>query len=233
MKLSRFGPKSRVVFITAVALMLALTVSTMAFGRELRVYNYVDLARCAGTWAFGTRAIAVGPDAGQISAAGDTCVVMPGVYTAADLDGDVDTDPIYVTLENITIRSANGALATIITGGGIAPGDATDPDGAGPLPPIAEVGVIVIMADGVMIGGPKADQGLTIQGGPPGVSGIAIGPAGTMAGQADEGITIQNNIIRANGLNGTSVLTLGSLELFKFLDNTIRENVGAGIFFAP
>jgi hypothetical protein len=236
LKLSK-APNMRTVIIAVLAFILIGT-AVDAFARELRVTTYADLARCAGTVVAGTRVIAAGPDAGQTSAAGDTCVVFPGIYAAADADVDGDLDPIYVTLENITIRSSNGALATTIVGAGLAIVDTTDPDGlGGPLPAIAEVGVIVVMADGVTIGGPKTDQGLTIQGAAIGVpalvSGIAIGPVGTPAGQADENITVQNNVLRANGGAGIIVLTAGSLELFKFQDNIIRENPFFGIFYTP
>jgi hypothetical protein len=94
----------------------------------------------------------------------------------------------------------------------------------------------MVMADGVTIGGPKTDQGLTIQGiiaPPSGVSGIVIGPPGTFAGQADENITVQQTVLRQNGLVGILVLTAGSLELFKFQDNIIREHPLGGIIFAP
>ena len=235
MKLSK-APNMRTVIIAVLAFILIGT-AVDAFARELRVTTYADLARCAGTVVAGTRVIAAGPDAGQTSAAGDTCVVFPGIYPAADVDVDGDPDPIYVTLENITIRSSNGATATSIIGAGIVAGDTTDPDGPGAIPPTLEVGVIIVMADGVTIGGPKSDQGLAIQGVAPGipagVSGIAIGPGGTPAGMADENITVQQNIIRANGLVGIVVFTAGSLELFKFQDNIIRENPLGGIIYAP
>jgi hypothetical protein len=156
LKLSK-APNMRTVIIAVLAFILVGT-AVDAFAREIRVTTYNDLARCAGTVVGGTRVIQFGPDAGQISAAGDTCVVFPGIYPLAavidpitgtpdgDTDGDGgDQDPIFVTLENITIRSSNGALATTIGDGLIGGGltsigtttATTDPDGAGPLPPIA------------------------------------------------------------------------------------------------
>ncbi|NIQ97722.1 MAG: hypothetical protein GWN87_28785, partial [Desulfuromonadales bacterium] len=91
-KLSRFGPKSRTVLIVSIALMLALAISSVAFGRELRVTTAADLVSCAAGVA-----LAAGPDAGAVSAAGDTCVLLPGTYAVAA--------NIVVTLQNLTIRS--------------------------------------------------------------------------------------------------------------------------------
>jgi hypothetical protein len=110
-----------------------------------------------------------GPDAGQVSAPGDTCVLLPGTYAVAA--------NVNVTLQNLTIRSSNGANATIVN--------------------LGVLFAVRVLADGVTIGGPKDDQGITFINGAF-AGAIQIGPAGTPVGQADENITIQYNIIRNN-----------------------------------
>jgi hypothetical protein len=203
LKLSK-APNMRTVIIAVLAFILIGT-AVDAFARELRVTTAGDLVNCASGVA-----LAAGPDAGQVSAPGDTCVVLPGTYVVgANID---------VSLQNLTIRSAIGANATIVNLNNFA---------------------VRIQRDGVTIGGPKADQGITfINGafagailiGPPANIPNAGDPA-TPVGQADENITIQYNIIRNNGGPGIVVLPPTSVELFKIFANTIRDNNGPGIAF--
>jgi hypothetical protein len=218
----------RTVIIAVLAFILIGT-AVDAFARELRVTTGTDLGRCAAGIA-----LTAGPDAGQVSAPGDTCVLLPGTYVP-DTDGDGDADTVYVTLLNLTIRSSNGATATAINCAGLVAGDANGQAGIGQLPAGAAdaAACIVIQRDGVTIGGPKADQGITIFNAPGIFRGIDIGggvPAAPV-GQADENITIQYNIIRNNNNGGISVVPPTSVELFKIFHNTIRDNLGPGIAF--
>ncbi len=193
LKLSK-APNLRTVIIAVLAFILIGTAAD-AFGRELRVTTAADLVSCAAGVA-----LAAGPDAGQVSAPGDTCVVLPGTYIVAA--------NILVTLQNLTIRSAIGANATIVN-----------------LATFA----VRIQRDGVTIGGPKIDQGLTFLNGNF-AGAIQIG-TGAPVGQADENITIQHNIIRNNAGPGITTVVPTSVELFKFFLNTIRDNLGPGIVF--
>jgi hypothetical protein len=200
LKLSRFGPESRTVFIASIVLMLALAISGTAFARELRVVTPANLLECTDPFTWGALT-APSPDAGQVSAPGDTCVVFPGTYTLGA--------QATVTLANLTIRSSNGALVTIITG-----------NIAGAL--------IAVRADGVTIGGPGADQGFTIVNTNAAGDGISVG-VGAAPGQADENITIQNNIIRDNPRDGVIVNFPAptSIESFKIAKNQfLRNNTG-------
>jgi hypothetical protein len=146
------------------------------------------------------QAATTSPDVGRTAGPGDTCVVFDGVY-------DVGGTPLVVTVENLIVRSMNGATATIIQG---------NFNGA----------LINIVVRGVTFGGPAADQGFTVtnintNGGiglcvtqnttpaPPPVTTPApcnanvagvITPAG--AGIAQENITIQNNRFLGNGEEG-------------------------------
>jgi hypothetical protein len=141
------------------------------------------------------------PDVGRTAGPGDTCVVFDGVY-------NVGVTPLVVTVENLIVRSMNGATATIIQG---------NVNGA----------LINIVVRGVTFGGPAADQGFTVTNidtnvgiglcvtedtnpavnqvstPPPcnatNVAGV-ITPAG--AGVAQENITIQNNRFINNGEEG-------------------------------
>jgi hypothetical protein len=194
LKLSK-APNMRTVIIAVLAFILIGT-AVDAFARELRVTTEADLRNCAS----GGAALAAGPDAGQVSAPGDTCVVLPGTY--------VMTANIDVSLQNLTIRSAIGANATIVN---------------------LNNNRVRIQRDGVTIGGPKSDQGLTFLGSHF-TGAIQIG-AGAPVGQADENITIQYNIIRNNGGPGITVVVPTSVELFKIFANTIRDNLGPGIVF--
>jgi hypothetical protein len=197
LKLSK-APNMRTVIIAVLAFILIGT-AVDALARELRVTRndavIQDLERCVSGLA-----LLAGPDAGQVPAPGDTCVLLPGTYT---LQANAN-----VNLLNLTIRSSNGANATIVNLNNFA---------------------VRIQRDGVTIGGPKSDQGLTFLNG--NLAGaIQIG-AGAPVGQADENITIQYNIIRNNGGPGITVVVPTSVELFKIFANTIRDNNGPGIAF--
>ncbi|MCS7198680.1 MAG: hypothetical protein NZ930_08460, partial [Candidatus Bipolaricaulota bacterium] len=98
--------------------------------KELRVTTAADLVNCVT----GVPLVA-GPDTGKVAAAGDTCVVFPGTY--------IVVAPVDIVIENLTLRSTNGATATTITGA--LPG-----------------GLINIVNRGVTVGGPAPDQGFTI-----------------------------------------------------------------------
>jgi hypothetical protein len=197
LKLSK-APNMRTVIIAVLAFILIGT-AVDAFARELRVTTAADLVACAS----GAPLPPGGPDAGQVSAPGDTCVLLPGTYAVAA--------NVNVTLQNLTIRSSNGANATIVN--------------------LGVLFAVRVLADGVTIGGPKDDQGITFINGAF-AGAIQIGPAGTPVGQADENITIQYNIIRNNNGPGITVLPPSSIELFKIFHNTIRDNGGPGIVFA-
>jgi hypothetical protein len=119
------------------------------------------------------------------------------------MGGDID-----VSLQNLTIRSAIGANATIVN---------------------LNNNRVRIQRDGVTIGGPKSDQGLTFLGSHF-AGAIQIG-AGAPVGQADENITIQYSIIRNNNGPGITAVVPTSVELFKIFANTIRDNNGPGIVF--
>jgi len=239
LKLSK-APNMRTVIIAVLAFILIGTTAE-AFGRELRVVSPRDLTNCAKG-----QPLLDGPDAGQQSAAGDICVVLPGTYnltgdgpaggTGAQTVANADTGPVIVTLENLTIRSSNGANATIIDGVGL---NGTDGGGAGTV----AAGCIVIRVDGVTIGGPKEDQGFTIQrctddATDGQTAGVDVGQ-GANPGQADESITIQNNIIQLVGNPGVTnlggfgvrVQTVGAIETFRIINNTIRNNRFQGLLF--
>jgi hypothetical protein len=133
LKLSK-APNMRTVIIAVLAFILIGT-AVDALAKELRVTTAQDLVNCV-TGA----PLVAGPDAGKVAAAGDTCVVFPGTY---DLAGP--GVPADIVIENLTLRSTNGATATIITFTGGYPG-----------------GLVNIVNRGVTVGGPAPDQGFTI-----------------------------------------------------------------------
>jgi parallel beta-helix repeat protein len=217
LKLSK-APNMRTVIIAVLAFILIGT-AVDALAKELRVTTAQDLVNCV-TGA----ALASGPDAGKVAAAGDTCVVFPGTY---DLAPPVGT-PADIVIENLTLRSTNGATATIITFTGGYPG-----------------GLVNIVNRGVTVGGPAPDQGFTITNpAPNGGVGICvtdpidpINLCGVVAagGQAaNENITIQNNTIRQNANEGilfhydTAVTAIDTIRILK---NEIRNNGGDGLAF--
>jgi parallel beta-helix repeat protein len=238
LKLSK-APNMRTVIIAVLAFILIGT-AVDALAKELRVVSPRDLTNCAKG-----QPLLDGPDAGQQSAAGDICVVLPGTYsltadgpaggTGAQTVANADTGPVIVTLQNLTIRSTNGANATVIDGAGL--------NGTDGVAGTVAAGCIVIRVDGVTIGGPKEDQGFTIQrctddATDGQTAGIDVGQ-GANPGQADENITIQNNIIRNVGDPGVAnrggfgirVQTTGAIETFRIIKNTIRDNRFQGILF--
>jgi hypothetical protein len=123
LKLSK-APNMRTVIIAVLAFILVGT-AVDALAKELRVTTAADLLSCVSGVA-----LAAGPDAGKVAADGDTCVVFPGTYAVGA--------PIDIIIENLTLRSTNGATATIITD------------------------QINIVNRGVTVGGSAPDQGFTI-----------------------------------------------------------------------
>ncbi|MCS7197497.1 MAG: right-handed parallel beta-helix repeat-containing protein [Candidatus Bipolaricaulota bacterium] len=200
MKLSK-APNMRTVIIAVLAFILVGTAAD-AFAKELRVTTAADLVNCVTGVA-----LASGPDAGKVAAAGDTCVVFPGTYTVAA--------PVDIVIENLTLRSTNGATATIIQG------------------------QVNIVNRGVTVGGPAPDQGFTITN--PGGIGICVtDPANALCavvatgGQAaNENITIQNNTIRQNANEGIlfTYTTTTAIDTIRILKNRIENNGGDGIAF--
>jgi parallel beta-helix repeat protein len=212
LKLSK-APNMRTVIIAVLAFILIGT-AVDAFAKELRVTTAADLVACV-TGA----ALASGPDAGKVAAAGDTCVVFPGTYDLALVGTPAD-----IVIENLTLRSTNGATATIITFTGGYAG-----------------GLVNIVNRGVTVGGAAPDQGFTITN--PGGAGICVtDPANVLCavvvalppGQAaNENITIQNNTIRQNANEGIlfhyGVVT--AIDTIRILKNEIRNNGGDGLAF--
>ena len=287
-KLSRFGPKSRMIVIGLSVLLFAAIVTNVALAREIRVIpaspadpNYdgtpcdsdgvvngvvvltstaCDLVRVAAGFA-----PLSGPDAGVVPSPGDVIVLSPGVYTLVDIDVDGNcvvggntnlcppqdgTGPVvipgatgnacgagattsptgwdcYTAMPNLEIRSMNGAAVTIIN-------DAYT--GA-----MAGAALLIVAADGVVIGGAGADQGVTVTAatvnpGPGIVIGMTAVDTGIVAnlanvcpaGQADEKITIRNNYINNNNTDGVLIDFTGvaarPIEKFKILNNDFRGN---------
>jgi hypothetical protein len=211
LKLSK-APNMRTVIIAVLAFILIGT-AVDAFAKELRVTTAADLVNCVSGVA-----LAAGPDAGKVAAAGDTCVVFPGTYDLAGPGAPAD-----IVIENLTLRSTNGATATIITFAGGYAG-----------------GLVNIVNRGVTVGGPAPDQGFTITN--PGGVGICVtDPANatcavTAGGgaAATENITIQNNSIRNNAAEGilfTYTPAATAIDTIRILKNEIRNNGGDGLAF--
>jgi hypothetical protein len=278
LKLSK-APNMRTVIIAVLAFILIGT-AVDALAREIRIFPAnTAIAPWAGICAGGATACDLvraaaglaplgGPDAGVVPAPGDVLVLAPGNYVLvapvappADGSGAVVIPGVvgyngvagFPPMNNLTIRSSNGANVTIINGSALLGNN------IGAAAPFSEGAVLIIGADGVTIGGPGADQGVSIIspafaiagrilagiqiGADPATGDTLLGapypvvnPAG--AGLADENITIQNNIIRDNttpaiGATGTGirVVTPAPLENFKIVGNTIIRNEGQGILF--
>jgi parallel beta-helix repeat protein len=212
LKLSK-APNMRTVIIAVLAFILIGT-AVDALAKELRVTTAPDLVACV-TGA----PLAAGPDAGKVAAAGDTCVVFPGTYNLAGIG------PADIVIENLTLRSTNGATATLIT---FAPGGYAG-------------GLVNIVNRGVTVGGPAPDQGFTITN--PGGAGICVtDPANVLCavlapgGQAaNENITIQNNTIRDNANEGIlfhyNPAAVNAIDTIRILKNEIRNNGGDGLAF--
>jgi hypothetical protein len=215
LKLSK-APNMRTVIIAVLAFILIGT-AVDAFAKELRVTTAADLVNCVSGVA-----LAAGPDAGKVAAAGDTCVVFPGTYDLALVGTPAD-----IVIENLTLRSTNGATATLITFTGGYPG-----------------GLVNIVNRGVTVGGPAPDQGFTITNPAPGGGvGICVTDPGigglcgkvVAGGQAaNENITIQNNTIRDNANEGILFhydIAVTAIDTIRILKNEIRNNGGDGLAF--
>jgi hypothetical protein len=200
LKLSK-APNMRTVIIAVLAFILVGT-AVDALAKELRVTTAADLLSCVSGVA-----LAAGPDAGKVAADGDTCVVFPGTYAVGA--------PIDIIIENLTLRSTNGATATIITD------------------------QINIVNRGVTVGGPAPDQGFTITN-PDGAGICVTDPANATCGvavpggaPANENITIQNNTIRLNANEGIlfTYTNPTAIDTIRILNNKIQNNGGDGIGF--
>jgi hypothetical protein len=230
LKLSK-APNMRTVIIALLAIFV-ISSGLTALGAEIKVTDVPSLRACVSGQAI--PAGSTSPDVGRTAGPGDTCVVFDGVY-------DVGGTPLVVTVENLIVRSMNGATATIIQG---------NVNGA----------LINIVVRGVTFGGPAADQGFTVtnintNGGiglcvtedtnpavnqvstpPPcnatNVAGV-ITPAG--AGIAQENITIQNNRFLGNGEEGVVFFynppSTTAIDTIRILNNEFRQNGGSGLVF--
>lgn len=236
LKLSK-APNLRTAIVALIAL-LFVSIGVTALGAEIKVTDVPSLRACVSG-----NPIPVGsssPDLGRTAGPGDTCVVFDGVYALAAI-------PLVVSVENLIIRSMNGATATNING--------------------AFAGALInIVVRGVTFGGPASDQGITVTntdalgvglcvtdlltlgfpaaGGPfpnPCASVTLLGvvvpapvltPAG--AGIAQENITIQNNRFLNNGDEGVvfwySVLT--AIDTIRILNNSFIQNGASGLVFS-
>jgi hypothetical protein len=199
LKLSK-APNMRTVIIAVLAFILVGT-AVDALAKELRVTTAADLLNCVSGVA-----LAAGPDLGQVAAAGDTCVVFPGTYAVGA--------PIDIIIENLTLRSTNGATATIITD------------------------QINIVNRGVTVGGSAPDQGFTITTAGAGI--CVTDPANATCGvvvaggaAATENITIQNNTLRLNAAEGIlfTYTNPTAIDTIRILNNKIQNNGGDGIGF--
>jgi hypothetical protein len=229
LKLSK-APNMRTVIIALLAIFV-ISSGLTALGAEIKVTDVASLQACVSGQAI--PAGSSSPDVGRTAGPGDTCVVFDGVY-------NVGGTPLVVTVENLIVRSMNGATATIIQG---------NVNGA----------LINIVVRGVTFGGPAADQGFTVtnidaNGGiglcvtedtnpavnlvstpPPcnatNVPGV-ITPAG--AGIAQENIAIQNNRFLNNGEEGVVFFYNNptAIDTIRILGNTFLQNGGAGIVFS-
>jgi len=247
LKLSK-APNMRTVIIALLAIFV-ISSGLTALGAEIKVTDVNSLRDCVSGQALGASGATTSPDVGRTAGPGDTCVVFDGVY-------NLGTEPIAITVENLIVRSMNGATATIIQG---------DVDGA----------LINIFVRGVTFGGPAPDQGFTVTNvdatgnrgiglcvtndtdnnpatvtpaapcqeavdgeatdpaGSPGAGAIAgiITPAG--AGVAQENITIQNNRFLNNEEEGV-VFTYNNttaIDTIRILNNEFRQNGGSGLVF--
>jgi hypothetical protein len=217
LKLSK-APNMRTVIIAVLAFILIGT-AVDALAKELRVTTVDDLIFCV-TGA----PLTAGPDAGKVAAAGDTCVVFPGTYDFANVV--LAVPPADIVVENLTLRSTNGATATIITNTGA------------PVPAL-----INIVNRGVTVGGAAPDQGFTITN--PGGAGICVtdplpgggalcGVAHAGGQAANENITIQNNTIRQGANEGILFhydIAVTAIDTIRILKNEIRNNGGDGLAF--
>jgi hypothetical protein len=231
LKLSK-APNMRTVIIALLAIFV-ISSGLTALGAEIKVTDVASLQACVSGQAI--PAGSSSPDVGRTAGPGDTCVVFDGVYNVAGT-------PLVVTVENLIVRSMNGATATIIQG---------NVNGA----------LINIFVRGVTFGGPAPDQGFTVtnqnagngiglcvtndidaaantvtpagpcnDGTPTAFPGI-ITPAG--AGIAQENITIQNNRFLNNGEEGVVFFynNTTAIDTIRILNNTFSQNGGSGLVF--
>jgi hypothetical protein len=230
LKLSRFGPKSRTVFIASVVL-LVLAIGGTAFGRELRVTTAQDLLACADPATYGP--LTSGPDAGITSAQGDICVVSPGTYNVPAT--------VVVALRSLTIRSRNGAAVTIIQGA--TPVFRIERDNVTIGGNAADQGLTITGSGGpgIEIGGGgtppgEADQDITIQNNfitANGGDGVLVSTNGAI-----KTFRFESNEFRGNGGNGilfsAPVTTVGGSDPEEgvwITGNTFDTNNGDGIQF--
>jgi hypothetical protein len=233
LKLSK-APNMRTAIIALLAIFV-ISSGLTAFAAEIKVTDIGSLYDCLSGNALGTTLPTTSPDVGRTAGPGDTCVVFDGVY-------DLTTGgPGYlvVSVENLIVRSMNGATATIIQG--------------------AYAGALVsIIVRGVTFGGPAPDQGITVTNtpAPPGtgvglcvtdqnaltagnnVCALAaspvwwiVAPAG--AGVAQENITIQNNRFLNNDEEGVVFWysNTTAIDTIRILSNTFGSNGGSGLVF--
>jgi len=232
LKLSK-APNMRTVIIALIAFVFVSGVA--ALGAEIKVTDIGSLYDCLSGNPLGTTLPTTSPDNGRTAGPGDTCVVFDGVYDLTTGGPGV----LVISVENLIVRSMNGATATIIQGGF----------------PGALVNIIV---RGVTFGGPAPDQGLTVTNTPaPLGTGIGlcvtdnaslvgggspcapapiapfwvISPAGAQVAQ--ENITIQNNRFTNNDQEGVvfwySVVT--AIDTIRILGNYFSANNGDGVVF--
>jgi hypothetical protein len=241
LKLSK-APNMRTAIIALLAIFV-ISSGLTALGAEIKVTDTASLRACvSGNPIPG---VSTSPDVGRTAGPGDTCVIFDGVY-------NVGGTPLVVSVENLIVRSMNGATATIIQG---------SYDGA----------LISIIVRGVTFGGPAPDQGVTVTN-TDGGNGIALcvtddrTPGGapetpcrvplattdiipedlgalpepdtfvvtpTGAGGAQENITIQNNRFVNNGEEGVvfTYNTLTAIDTIRVLRNEFRNNGGDGLVF--
>jgi hypothetical protein len=234
LKLSK-APNMRTVIIALLAIFV-ISSGLTAFAAEIKVTDIGSLYDCLSGNALGTTLPTTSPDVGRTAGPGDTCVVFDGVY-------DLTTGgPGYlvVSVENLIVRSMNGATATIIQG--------------------AYAGALVsIIVRGVTFGGPAPDQGITVTNtpAPPGTGvGLCVtneaallaggnvcatlptGPAWWIvapagAGIAQENITIQNNRFLNNDEEGVVFWysNTTAIDTIRILSNTFGSNGGSGLVF--
>jgi hypothetical protein len=234
LKLSK-APNMRTVIIALLAIFV-ISSGLTAFAAEIKVTDIGSLYDCLSGNALGTTLPTTSPDVGRTAGPGDTCVVFDGVY-------DLTTGgPGYlvVSVENLIVRSMNGATATIIQG--------------------AYAGALVsIIVRGVTFGGPAPDQGITVTNTPaPLGTGVGlcvtneaallagnnvcatlptgpawwiVAPAG--AGIAQENITIQNNRFLNNDEEGVVFWysNTTAIDTIRILSNTFGSNGGSGLVF--
>jgi hypothetical protein len=243
LKLSK-APNMRTVIIALLAIFV-ISSGLTALGAEIKVTDTASLRACVSGNPI-PAGVSTSPDVGRTAGPGDTCVVFDGVYELEDV-------PLVVSVENLIVRSMNGATATIIQG---------EYDGA----------LISIIVRGVTFGGPAPDQGVTVTNrnadngialcvtddrsggtsetpcnvptdGTGGSQDVDIIPetgadddaivTPTGAGGAQENITIQNNRFVNNGEEGVvfTYNTLTAIDTIRILRNEFRNNGGEGLVF--